>query len=652
MSKLVAFSSYTLTRAGAVILISLALLTPFSVLAEEEVVPTPLLGVWRTIGGPSIVACFNNFNKNNASQSIPGGYFYYIVDRDPIMLSPKIPDTKAGVYYRYRDTQSGKTWELSTPVDGVITGTWRSGGVNHTINLTLVDGDDDELACERDSFNSLLRSPLGVWRGTIGTETVVACFNKGDQRTPHGFYFYTAYLKPENLVIRNEYKNDNSYGYDEQSKYGKLRVRWELSASDNGVMVGTWRDENTEKALPIYLTLVDGDDDKFACNRDSFRSPLTQRRGVWSGTIGTKAIIACFNGSPDGYRGKINFDGWPSGGSYYYIADLKHRRLSRGRHDNSDWHSDSYWDTEEYWKAHISDTERGNTAEQWSLSAPANGIMEGTWQDEKTKEPLPIRLSLVDGNYDNMACARDSYNLRLEEAISKVIEKGETIQFSPGRSYRGLRFIGQGTIELLGSDPGLDRINSALEAFLTSAILGHDPELDQINSQIKSDQRKEALKQYFQRRRQSLGASGYIDPGMLVTAGPVKYWDSNFVNIQFDAWWPYGESCSTAPQTWHRAWNVKTGEEVNFWQWFEGNSSDDNYSRLPLELKKFLYKSEEPPEYSYFTITLGKNGLHIDEVEEPGMGDAPKSFIVPYKELLPFLNSDGKKAVNSILKRK
>jgi hypothetical protein len=463
--------------------------------------------------------------------------------------------------------------------------------------------------------------PLGVWRGTIGTDAVVACFNKGvdfgGNRTPYGYYFY---FYDSDLRHIELYKHkDNPYWYIETAGR-KVAGQWELFPPTNGVITGVWRDrEKTEKISPVRLTLVDGDDDKLACNRDSFISFFTQRqlRGVWRGTKGKKAIVACFNYNDSRQNGRFAL--W-NNGSYYYITDLKPIALASG--EGASWHSYSY-------EGDVRDVGE----DQWSFSVPANGVMDGVWQDKKTGETLPVHLTLVDGGSDEKACARDSYNLRLEESIPKVAEKGKIVKFSSERFWREWRFLGQQTIELIGPDPALAQINSLL----------------------KPDQSKKALEEYFQWRRQSLGISGDIDPGELLTAWPI-YWDSNFITIAFLSETPRCESCSCAPRSWNRTWDAKTGEEVDLWQWIEGSSRENSqWSQLSLKLRKFLYK-QAPPEGRYYTITLGKTGLHIDDdydepFDDPGMDHVPKSFLVPYEKLYPFLSPAGKKAIDSILGR-
>ena len=321
-------------------------------------------------------------------------------------------------------------------------------------------------------------------------------------------------------------------------------------------------------------------------------------QGVWGGTVGTKAVVVCFNrGSP-----------WTAYGSYYYVDYLKPIVLTTR-------------DTDPYWH------EQGDTG-KWKLAAPVNGVIVGTWSNESTGKVLPISLALVDGNDDESACARDSYNTRLE-SIPKI-EKGKIVQFSPGRSYRKLRFAGQETAELFGPDPALDRLNSLL----------------------KLDQSKEALDAYFQQRREFLGRVGY--PSVDERNTEPTYWDSKFITIKFYLW-VAGEGRGGISIA-YRTWSTQTGEEVDLWQWIGASSSNP---QVPPKLKKFLYRNikEEYPECAsgyrgegIFTLTLDKVGLHLDE---DAWGDGcEKSFFTPYIKLRPFLNPAGKMAIDSIVGQK
>lgn len=319
-------------------------------------------------------------------------------------------------------------------------------------------------------------------------------------------------------------------------------------------------------------------------------------KGVWAGTVGTKAIVACFNGRSPA----------ESSGSYYYLSYLEPISLSRQGE-------------KQYWYESAG-------AGRWELAAPLSGTMVGSWSNEKTNKNFPIRLSLVDGGDDESACARDSYNSRLESMPK--IEKGKIVQFSAGRSYRVLRFAGQQTVDLFGPDSALGRINSRL----------------------RIDQSKEAVDSYFLQRREFLGSEGY--PAVDEQQTKPVYWDSNFVTIWFQLS-RAGEGRSGISNS-YVTWNVRTGEEVDLWRWIGASS---NNPKLPPLLKKFLYQkikvsAECKGPYrgeGDYVLMLDKTGMHIDE-EAWGEG-CEKSFFVPYNKLAPFLSPAGKLAVSSILDR-
>lgn len=320
-------------------------------------------------------------------------------------------------------------------------------------------------------------------------------------------------------------------------------------------------------------------------------------QGVWSGSIGTKAIVACFN---EGSR-------WTSYASYYYVDHLKPIALAT-RDTDSFWH------------------EQDNTG-SWELSAPANGMVLGTWSHPKTQKTLPIKLAFVDGGDDGTACARDSYNSRLE--IAPKVEPTKSIQFSKGRSYRKLRFGDQETIELFGPDLAIDKINALL----------------------KLDKSKEAIDSYFRQRREFLGRVGY--PAVDDMRVEPSYWDAHYITIDFYRW-TAGEGRSGI-SIHHSTWSTVTAEAIDLWAWLGSTSSE---AKLPAKLQKYLFRLEKPsPDcqggyrgQGQFILTLSKSGLNIFE-DAWGSG-CEKSFFLPYTKLLPFLSSQGTTAIKAMLARK
>lgn len=320
-------------------------------------------------------------------------------------------------------------------------------------------------------------------------------------------------------------------------------------------------------------------------------------QGVWEGTIGAKAVTACFDAVSRG----------TSYGSYYYADILKPIGLTT-RDEDSFWHEDK---------------ETG----LWELDAPVNGVIIGNWRNPKTKSSLPIQLRLIEGKDDDKACALDSYNSAIEKPPK--IEAGKIIQFSPSRSYRKLRFAGQETIELFGPDSATARINDLL----------------------KLDKSKEAINSYFQQRREFLGRVGF--PAVDEQRVEPKYWDANFITIEFYLW-VAGEGRGGIAND-YRTWNTVTGESIDLWTWLGTKSSEP---RLPPKLKKYLFKGiKMPPEcqdgyrgQGYFILTLAKSGLNIFE-DAWGSG-CEQSFFIPYTKLLPFLSPQGKLAIQSMSNNK
>lgn len=320
-------------------------------------------------------------------------------------------------------------------------------------------------------------------------------------------------------------------------------------------------------------------------------------QGVWSGFIGTKAIIACFN---EGSR-------FGSYASYYYIDRLKPIALST-REKDSLWHEQ-------------------NDTGLWELSAPVDKVVVGTWSQPKAQKSQPIRLKFVDGRDDKSACARDSYNARLE--LAPKIETMKVEQFSLGRTYRRLRFAGQETVEFFGLDPAIETINA----------------------QLKLDQSKEAVDSYFQQRREFLGRVGY--PAVDDIGVNVLYWDAHFIAI--DIYTRRAGEGRSGVSTDRHTWSAVTGEKVDLWIWLGSTLAE---SKLPPKLRKYLFRGIKPSQecqagyrgQGQFSLMLSKSGLNISE-DAWGSG-CEQDFTVPYAKLLPFLSPEGILAGKPLLEKK
>lgn len=312
--------------------------------------------------------------------------------------------------------------------------------------------------------------------------------------------------------------------------------------------------------------------------------------GVWSGTLGLRSIVACFNdGEGSGY------------GSYYYKTFLKPIRLTTRRSGNVWYEND----------------DKG----VWNLGEPENGVILGEWSSPKTHKSLSIRLELlVDKDSDAPACARDSYNLSLEKRPS--VEAGKTIHISGERAYRKLRFAGTETVELIGVEAGLPKINSVIEP----------------------NQSAEAIKRYFQQRRDFLGRVGF--PAVDDDAIMLESWIGKLVTILFITR-PAGFGASSVGMD-YGTWNVDSGEELNLWGWFGLKKK-----QLSPAFKKLLLKRMATEEclsglqYKSFNLTI-ENGAFKFFSSGPS-DECPDELRIPYAKAVKLMTPQGRQQFEAIV---
>mgnify|MGYP000964758809 CR=1 FL=1 len=317
--------------------------------------------------------------------------------------------------------------------------------------------------------------------------------------------------------------------------------------------------------------------------------------GVWTGTLGSNQIVACFNGGDgSGY------------GSYYYKRFLTPIRLFI-RDDPSVWYEDD--------------------TGIWSLGKPQNGTISGEWTNPKASTPkgkktLPILLQKVDENESGRpACARDSYNLPLEQK-PPTLTIGKTVKLSGGRAYRELQFAGKETIELIGAESGLPAINAAL----------------------KLDQSAAAIKAYHEQRREFLGRAGY--PAVDDDANRVDSWIGKLVTIVFITR-PAGFGASSVSID-YRTWNVDSGEEADLWSWFGLKKW-----RLSPKFERLLLKNMATEEclsglqYKSFNLAIEKAGFKFFST---GPSDeCPDELRIPYAKAVTLMTPQGRQQFDAII---
>lgn len=313
--------------------------------------------------------------------------------------------------------------------------------------------------------------------------------------------------------------------------------------------------------------------------------------GVWGGTLGAKSIVACFNGG-----------GGHGYGSYYYKAHLKPIRLTTRSSENI-WYED-------------------NETGLWNLAEPENGVIVGEWSSPKTNKTYPIRLqALIDKDSEAPACARDSYNLPLEKK-PPALEIGKPIRISGEHAYRTLRFAGAETIELIGAEAGLPKINSVL----------------------KPNQSAGAIEGYFQQRREFLGRVGY--PAVDHDQNSFDSWIGKLVTIVFITR-PAGFGASSVSIA-YRTWNVDSGEEVDLWSWFGLKRW-----RLSPKFERLLLKKMATEEclsrlqYKSFNLAIEKTGFKF--FSDGPSDECPDELRIPYAKAVTLMTPQGRQQFEAII---
>lgn len=331
----------------------------------------------------------------------------------------------------------------------------------------------------------------------------------------------------------------------------------------------------------------------FVCNAAHAGDPLA---GVWTGSVGTAKIVACFN----------NEEAGSTSGSYYYERHKKPIQLSRK-------------ETQVHW------TEEGDSG-HWTLSPPLASTATGSWRHPETGKTLAISLSLAQPPGEEPSCASDAYNLALE--VFPPLETGPVSDYV-GRKYRTLRIADVPTIELIDPrTPGQKLVSRHLRNVLPRT--------------------KDDLKDYFEKRRVFLGRMGLAAQDE--TSVEISFWTDDYLTVRYFRW-EAGQGVRGARSD-YNTWDLQNGAEVSLWSWFRDN--DPASTSLPPPLRRYLFKGvKEAPECEYYygkgsyELMLTETGMTIAE-HAFGSG-CEQSFHVRFEKLGPFMTPQGKRALKRLI---
>lgn len=358
--------------------------------------------------------------------------------------------------------------------------------------------------------------------------------------------------------------------------------------------------------------------------------------GVWVGTLGAQAVVACF----DHHQGATEAD-VPADASYFYerygqLIKLAPQPQSPGR-----------------WLEVGEETSTGT----WELRVTAGDLLQGQWSDPTGASTARIRLKRFKtlerfGPLSLLMCRILAPGSRFGAQQRQV----STRQTLPnGRQYRVLSVLDGAisTLELVGEGDGLASLNERLASELRIGAASYfdcpvrGEELTPANVKTKKPDYSSSIALLFWNERWvSLAQNSSGDCG-----GAYPFSDTN-----------------------RSTWALSTGAPVDLWRWIAASRKPDalpddgagyfNYA-APEELYRLIaakavkarlaFNPREAQEvsncldalttYTEYEITLGTKGLVFSH-RFPHVSQACDDNIeIPYSQLLPFLSAEGKKQV-------
>jgi hypothetical protein len=359
-------------------------------------------------------------------------------------------------------------------------------------------------------------------------------------------------------------------------------------------------------------------------------TPWPPEDGVWVGTLGAQAVVACFAHEPQGESGRAY-------ASYFYerygqLIKLEPQPPSPGR-----------------WVEVGEKTSTGT----WELRVTAGDLLEGQWSGPGSTSTARVRLKRFKTlESDSALSCEDLAQGSRFGAQKRQVRTRQTL--SDGRQYRVLSVLDGAisTLELVGEGDGLAFLNERLANELRVGVAG-----------------------YF----------GCPGPNELPTPASIKtkkpdysssiallFWNERWVSLAQN----WRGDCGTHlfSDTSRSTWALSTGAPVNLWRWIAASRKPDalpdyddynlNYA-APEKLNRLIVAKAvkaRPPFNSRdaqaesgcldalttntkYEITLGARGLVFSH-RFPRVSQACEDNIeIAYSQLLPFLSAEGEKQV-------
>lgn len=358
-----------------------------------------------------------------------------------------------------------------------------------------------------------------------------------------------------------------------------------------------------------------------------------QERGVWMGTIGTHAVVACFDRSTD----DRDASDMPHVSAYFYQRLAKPIQLMPENVSSNRWQ----------------EVGRSRSTGTWDIRAKGNELT-GTWTSGDSTSTLPINLKRFEGlsySFHQISCKQwpggsgvfdtGTYQQRAAEPIK--VGKPQVIH---QHSYRMLSALGGSvkSVELLEKGPSFERLNHRLRNELTIGIANY---YDCASSWAG-----------YTKKKKVKGGGDFSS-----SIQPVLWTPHWVVFAKSESGYcggahPYSEVS-------YVNWSLDSEKYVDLMTWFQPNETEDGDARgLPEVLNQMIVhqalaqrRAFDPSDTECLeTIeTSTEYDLHLQEegmVFTTSFSHAAQAceddVLIPYDKLMAYLTDEGIKGVKSI----
>lgn len=360
----------------------------------------------------------------------------------------------------------------------------------------------------------------------------------------------------------------------------------------------------------------------------------TSLSGVWAGNLGNKTVMVCFT-----HRGP------EPGFGLFYDRD----RLSVSMLTPNDASSASNGSVPTHWN-----DGRGT----WNLDAVSAEQVTGQWT-QPGDSPTQIALTRLPASSE-----RDRSQPCASRAFNEPTENPPSVVKGPEQDMEGLRYrivtvnaghadeaasangLHMDTLEILGDDPSVKRINDLLHQRLPSS-------------------QADLLNRFYSCRRRERDADGQEGiASERITA--VHFVKGRWLTVATD-----DNSNCAAPRTanWvnHYTWDLQSGRAVDFMSWFrnappsdnpEGQAPGEYPQQLPPALKTLVLAGLTPDQLQACPDLGSPDAGYIPHISENGMrfsfpgsgqGACANEVLIPFSEIQPLLSEEGRNQLKTLL---